>query len=64
MRFFDQFIKFLKEVRVEIRKVNWPSRDEAVRYTAFVIGFSALLAMFLGLLDFIYITILRNTILQ
>lgn len=64
MKIFADFITFLREVRVELKKVNWPSRREAVQYTAFVIGFSAIIAALLGFLDFIYITILRATILQ
>lgn len=64
MKFFGGIATFLREVRVELKKVNWPSRKEAVQYTAFVIGFSALTAALLGFLDFIYITVLRATVLR
>ena len=64
MKLFGDIATFLREVRVELRKVNWPSRKEAVRYTVFVMGFSAVVAALLGFLDFIYITVLRATVLR
>ncbi|MBX4211254.1 MAG: preprotein translocase subunit SecE [Candidatus Yanofskybacteria bacterium] len=44
-------INFLKDVRVELSKVSWPTRSELIRYTLAVIGVSLTLAVFLGLLD-------------
>lgn len=35
--------QFLKEVRQELRKVNWPSRNEVVSYTAVVLVTTAAL---------------------
>jgi preprotein translocase subunit SecE len=63
MQFFKQIPNFLKEVRTEMGKVNWPTQKETVRYTIFVLGLSAAVAVILGLLDFIYISILRETVL-
>jgi preprotein translocase subunit SecE len=60
----ERITAFLKEVQVEMKKVNWPTQKEAVRYTVFVLGLSALVAALLGLLDFLYISILRATILR
>jgi preprotein translocase subunit SecE len=42
---------FLREVRVELRKVTWPSRKETIAATGMVIILSVLVAFFLGLLD-------------
>jgi len=50
---------FLKEVRLEMKKVNWPTRQETLRYTLIVIGISVATAIFLGGLDYIF-TILRE----
>lgn len=44
-------IDFLKDVRVELAKVTWPTRKETIRYTLIVIGVSIVLALFLGVLD-------------
>lgn len=49
-----KIITFLKEVRVEMKKVNWPTRDETVKFTLIVIGASAAVALFLGALDYIF----------
>jgi preprotein translocase SecE subunit len=44
---------FFSEVRQETRKVSWPTRKEAIRYTLIVAGVSIAVAAFLGGLDFI-----------
>ncbi|KKW12401.1 MAG: Preprotein translocase, SecE subunit [Candidatus Jorgensenbacteria bacterium GW2011_GWB1_49_9] len=61
---FAKLKTFLLESRQELKRVNWPSRQETVRYTLFVIGLSIGLALFLGLLDFIFIKILQKLILK
>ncbi|MBI2582842.1 preprotein translocase subunit SecE [Candidatus Azambacteria bacterium] len=60
---FQRVIQFLKEVRVELRRVNWPTREEAIRYTLIVIGVSLAVGVFLGGLDFVFATILNTIIL-
>jgi len=60
MKFFNKIIPFLKEVRLEMKKVNWPTRQETVRYTLIVIGISVAVAIFLGGLDFVFTTLLNK----
>ncbi|MCX6760035.1 MAG: preprotein translocase subunit SecE [Candidatus Nealsonbacteria bacterium] len=50
---------FLKEVRLEIRKINWPTRQETVKYTIIVISVSFVVAAFLGGLDFVFSYLLQ-----
>jgi preprotein translocase subunit SecE len=38
----------------EMKKVSWPTRKETYNYTLLVIGISAGMAAFLGLLDYIF----------
>ncbi|MBD3282655.1 MAG: preprotein translocase subunit SecE [Candidatus Portnoybacteria bacterium] len=45
---------FLKEVKVEMKKVNWPSKKDTTKYTLIVIGVSFAVAIFLGGLDFLF----------
>ncbi|OGY97252.1 MAG: preprotein translocase subunit SecE [Candidatus Liptonbacteria bacterium GWC1_60_9] len=45
---------FLQESRQELRRVNWPTRQETVRLTLIVIGISLGLALFLGLFDYLF----------
>ena len=51
---------FFKEVKMEIKKVNWLTKRETIRYTLIVIGISVAVAIYLGGLDFIFTTILNK----
>ena len=57
-------ISFLKDVQLEVKKVNWPTRKETLRYTLIVIGVSAVVAAFLGGLDYIFSTLLNKFIIH
>jgi preprotein translocase subunit SecE len=46
-----QIRDFFREVRIELKKVTWPSRKETIAATGMVIFLSILIAFFLGLLD-------------
>jgi preprotein translocase subunit SecE len=43
--------EFFREVRIELKKVTWPSRKETIAATGMVIVLSILVSFFLGLLD-------------
>lgn len=51
--------EFLKDVRLELKKVSWPSREETTKLTGVVILVSVVIASFLGLLDFIFLRLLN-----
>jgi preprotein translocase subunit SecE len=55
---------FLKEVRLEMKKVNWPTRKELIRYTLVVVGVSTAIALYLGGLDYIFALIMQKIILR
>ena len=48
-----RIILFFQESFAELRKVTWPSRDEAVASTKVVLVSTLLIAGMLGLVDFI-----------
>jgi len=48
---FSSIKKFFSEVRKEMKKVSWPTKRETLVSTLIVIGFSILLAIYLGGLD-------------
>jgi preprotein translocase subunit SecE len=54
--------RFFTESWTELRHVNWPTRQEAVRLTSVVIGMSLGLAVFLGLFDYLFTTLLKAAI--
>jgi preprotein translocase subunit SecE len=45
--------EFAREVRGELRKVAWPSRDEVIRYSIIVLVTVVLLTGFVALVDWI-----------
>ena len=53
---FEQIKQYFKEVRVEMAKVRWPTKNDTINYTIVVIGVSLAVAAFLGALDFIFTT--------
>jgi preprotein translocase subunit SecE len=43
--------EFVREVLAEFRKVTWPSRQELINSTAVVVVLTAVIAVFLGVVD-------------
>jgi preprotein translocase subunit SecE len=60
----NKIIAFIKEARVELRKVNWPTREQTVKYTGIVIGLSLAVAIFLGALDYLFEYIIRVFVIK
>jgi preprotein translocase subunit SecE len=56
----NRVVNYLKETRAELKHVSWPTRRQALIYTALVIGISLLTAAALGLFDFVFTTLLEN----
>ena len=59
----NKIVSFLKEVRLEMKKVNWPSRQETIKYTLIVIGVCLTVAVYLGGLDFLFTNFIERLIL-
>jgi preprotein translocase subunit SecE len=58
-----KLITFLKEVHLELKKVNWPTREETFKYTLIVIGICIVTAAFLGGLDVVFNRLLEKYVL-
>ncbi len=56
---FAKLRNFFVESRQELKQVQWPTRQEAVYLTLIVIVASALLAAFLGGLDYFFTFLLQ-----
>ena len=50
--FIDKSIQFLREVKVELKKVAWPSRKQTIGSTIVVLILVLLISLFLGTADF------------
>ncbi len=48
---FQKSVQFLREVRVELKKVTWPSRKQTIGSTVVVLVLVLLVSLFLGLVD-------------
>ena len=47
----NRIITFLGEVKAELSKVSWPTRQQLLRYTGVVLGICLFFAIFLGGID-------------
>ena len=47
----DRLLHFVKETRIELRKVVWPTRQETVKTTGFVLIGVIIVAIFLWIVD-------------
>jgi len=52
--FFERAVKFLKEVKIEAKKITWPDKKQVFASTMMVLAFSLFIGGYLGLLDVIY----------
>ncbi|MCX6828038.1 MAG: preprotein translocase subunit SecE [candidate division Zixibacteria bacterium] len=48
---FGKLIKFLKEVRAELTKVSWPTRNELIGSTVVTIVVTIIIYVFIGIID-------------
>ena len=53
---------FLQEVRLEARRVNWPTRKEVLKNALLVVAITLATALFLGGVDFVFVQFLEKVI--
>ncbi len=46
--------EYFKETKTELKHVSWPTRNQAIVFTIVVILISVGVAVFLGLLDYVF----------
>ena len=50
--FVQKSVQFLREVKIELKKVTWPSRKQTMGSTVVVIILVIIISLFLGVVDF------------
>ncbi len=55
-------VEYLRDTRAELRKVHWPTRQEAENLTKIVLGVTMAMAVLMGLLDYLFSLELRGLI--
>jgi len=53
---WEKILQFFREVRVEIKKVTWPTRKETMASTIVVLVTTFIIGAFLGIVDFLLST--------
>uniref|UniRef100_A0A7V4JPZ9 Protein translocase subunit SecE n=1 Tax=Thermodesulfobacterium geofontis TaxID=1295609 RepID=A0A7V4JPZ9_9BACT len=52
--FIVKGVKFLKEVKIEAKKITWPPKKQVLLSALMIMFFSIVIGAYLGLLDIIY----------
>ncbi|MBI1838892.1 MAG: preprotein translocase subunit SecE [Candidatus Colwellbacteria bacterium] len=60
---FGKISLFLSESREELKRVNWPNRQETMRMVLIVVTISLIVAAFLGTLDFLFLSGIQKLII-
>ncbi len=55
----NRFVQFYRETTAELRKVVWPTRDQAINLTIIVVVVVAAMSLFLGGIDALLTQVLR-----
>ncbi len=55
----NRVTQYLRETRAELRKVVWPTREEATNLTTIVIVTIAVMAAFFGIVDQLFSALVR-----
>lgn len=61
--YMDKAVLFLKEVKEELDKVVWPTKNQAIRYTILVVIVATAVGLALGGLDYI-LTLLTDFLIK
>ncbi len=54
MSITNKVAEYFRTSQIELKKVVWPSKKETTRYSLIVIGMSLGVAIFFGILDFVF----------
>ena len=50
----DALTKYVRATMGELKQVSWPSQQQAMYYTALVIGITVVVALYVGAFDYIF----------
>ncbi len=55
----NALIRYFRETRAELRKVTWPTREQAIRLTLIVLAVTVFMAVLLGAIDYVFAALFR-----
>ena len=60
----NRLTQYFRETRAELRKVVWPTRQEALNLTIIVVGTVVAMSIFFGAIDYLLTTLFRFLIVR
>ena len=55
----NRLTQYFRETRAELRKVVWPTRQEALNLTIIVVGTVVVMSIFFGAIDYLLTALFR-----
>ncbi len=59
----NKLVQYIVDSYAEMKKVTWPTKEQTIQLTVAVILISLFLAIFLGILDFVFSTAIKKIII-
>ena len=50
----DALAKYIRATAAELKQVTWPTQQQAMFYTALVIGITVVVALYVGAFDYLF----------
>jgi len=61
-RFIQRMVKFFHDLRVELKKVHWPTKQEFMMFTSIVLVVVVVIGLFFWGLDTVFLAVLQMII--
>jgi len=58
----NALVEYLRDTRAELRKVHWPTRQEAENLTKIVLAVTVAMSLLMGFLDYVFSVELRGLV--
>lgn len=55
----ERLKEYFRDTRGELRKVTWPTRNQATNLTLIVLAVTVVMAIFLGAVDYVFADLIR-----
>lgn len=60
----SKLVQYVKDTKGELKHVSWPTQKQTIIFTTLVILISIFVALFLGLFDYIFTSLLDRFIIR
>ena len=61
--FMGKIMQFIREAYAEMKKVQWPTRQQTIHYTILVVIIALVTAAYIGVLDYIFSGLIKSYLL-